>query len=121
MQTLSYGFKLPDDNDTGDIVFPALDGNITQLNNHTHDGTNSAPLATRTANILHASWSASAGLTGIYEQTITLPAGLSYDVCFIWFKLSTGEYVFPSVSRVSSTSYKVYTSDNTLDYVANYR
>ncbi len=121
MNTLSYGYSQPVNPDTGDIFYPALTANWQQVNDHNHDGANSAPLASQTANILAANWTASSGLSGIYEQTITMPAGLSYDTADIWFLLSSGERVYPSQTKVSSTQYKVFTSDSGATYKALYR
>lgn len=121
MQTLSYGYKKPINPDTGDIVFPALEGDIQQLNDHAHNGTDSAPLATQSVSILAASWAAAPIAGGVYRQAVTVPTGLSYDVCQIWFKLSTGEYVYPSVERISASSFYVYTNNNALAYTAYFR
>lgn len=45
MQTLTYGFKKPQVTDQGSIVFPALESNWQQVNDHNHDGVNSALLS----------------------------------------------------------------------------
>ena len=121
MQTLSYGFKKPENDDRGDLFFPAMEENMQQLNDHTHNGVNSALLATTSQTILSASWVAAAIGGGLYRQLITVPTGFSYDTADIWFKLSTGEYVYPSIERASSTTYYIYTNDNSLTYVARYR
>lgn len=121
MLTLTKGFKKPQSPDTGDIFFPAMEQNIQQLNDHTHDGTTSQLLSTNTQNILAANWVAAPIGGGQYRQLITVPTGFSYDVADIWFKLSTGELVFPTVERASATTYYVYTIDNSQTYVANYR
>jgi len=119
--TLSYGYKKPANPDTGDTWFPQLAADIQQLNDHAHNGTDSAPLAVQTATIAAGSWALAAGLSLIYSQSITLPAGLSYDICQIWFKLATGELVYPTVTRTSASIYKVFTADNSLAYTAYYR
>lgn len=121
MQTLSYGYKKPQDPDTGDVVFPGMEGNIQQVNDHAHNGTDSAPLATRSVSVLSASWAAAPIGGGSYRQAVTVPTGLSYDSCNIWFKLSTGQYVYPSVERISASQFYVYTNDNTLTYTAYFR
>lgn len=117
MQTLTYGYLLPINPDTGDIVFPALAQDIQQLNDHNHDGINSAPLARNSANILPGAWVAAPIGGGLYRQLVTVPAGLNYDDVDLWFRLSTGEFVYPSVERVSNTTFYVYTNDNSLTYV----
>lgn len=121
MQTLSYGYKKPQNTDTGDVIFEALEEDIQQLNDHTHDGSNSAPLSSQSASLASANWAAAPVGGGLYRQLVSMPASLTYDVAQIWFKLSSGEVVYPSVEKVSSTSYYVYTNDNTLTYVAYYR
>lgn len=119
MITLSYGYLQPANGDTGDVFFPALAADIAQLNNHNHDGSTSAPLASQSNTILAANWATPVG--GLYSQTVTLPTGLSYDTCQIWFKLSSGEYIFPTVTRVSTTQYVVYCNDNSKTLTAFYR
>ena len=121
MITLSKGYLLPQPPDTGDKFFPAMEFNIQRLNNHTHNGTDSQLLSSTSQTILAANWSAAPIGGGIYRQLVTVPTGFNYDVCQIWFKLSTGEYVYPSVEKQSTTQYYVYTNDNTLEYTAYYR
>lgn len=118
MQTLSYGYLLPTNPDTGDSFFPALVADIQQLNDHDHDGENSAPLSRQSVSILAANWVAVDGFNGLYKQLITLPGTLEYDDVDLWFRLSTGEFVYPSVERTSNTTFTLYTNDNSLAYVA---
>lgn len=120
MITLTYGYKKPINPDTGDIVFPALEGDIQQLNDHNHDGANSAPLATQTVSALAANWVT--GVAGVsYKQLITVPTGLSFDTCNTWVKRSTGEMAYPTIERVSATTFYLYTNDNTLAYTLFFR
>lgn len=121
MQTLSFGFLKPEPDDTGDIFFSAMEQNMQQLNDHDHDGVNSARLALTSASILAANWVAAPLGGGLYRQLITMPAGMQYDTSVITFKLSTGEVLYPTVERVNATQYYVYVNDNTLDLVAYYR
>jgi hypothetical protein len=119
MNTLSYGYLQPVNGDTGDVFFAGLAADIAQLNNHNHDGVTSSPLASQSASILSANWASPVG--GLYSQTITLPAGLSYDVCQMWFKLSSGEYIFPTITRVSTTQFVIYCNDNSKTITVFYR
>lgn len=119
MNTLSYGYKKPANPDTGDVWFPAMAGNIQQLNDHTHDGVTSAPLTTTTQDALAANWVATAN--GTYRQLMTVPTGLQYDTADIWVRRSTGEVAYPTMERVSSTTFYLYTNDNTLAYKLKYR
>ena len=119
MQTLSKGYKKPQNPDTGDVWFPAMEQNIQQLNDHTHNGVDSQFLAVTTQTISNASWGSDLG-GSTYRQLVTLPTGIQYDSTRLEFRLTTGEVVYPTVERVSSTTYYVYTNDNTVSYTAIY-
>lgn len=98
-----------------------MEDNIQRLNDHTHNGTDSAPLPGNaitgsSVSILAAAWVALGG--GHYRQTVTIPAGYDYDKQSISFRLSTGDYVYPTVEKISATQFWVYTIDNTVSYVA---
>lgn len=120
MITLSYGFKKPQNPDTGDQFWSALETDIQQLNDHTHDGSNSAPLATKQISVLSANW-VSSGTTPAYRQAITMPTGYSYDTSHIWVRRSTGETVYPDIRRISSTQFYFYNANNTDAYTVNIR
>lgn len=123
MITLTYGYKKPEDNDKGTVVFPAMEDNIDRLDGHNHDGTNSAILNINSLTgiiqtLLSASWTLV--VSGTYRQQVTMPAGLDYDNVNISFRLNNGDYVFPTVEKISTTQYYVYTNDNTQTYKAFY-
>jgi hypothetical protein len=126
MQTLSYGYKLPESGDTGAPLFTALEDNIERLNDHTHNGTDSAPLTATSivgvpATIPFGSWVTYGGPVGFYRQQVTLPAGFNYNTVQMSFRLaSTGDYVFPRVDKISNTQYYVYTIDSTESYTVVY-
>jgi hypothetical protein len=121
MIILSKGYKLPQSPDTGDVFFPAIEFDIQRLNDHHHDGINSQLLGSATQNILAVNWVAAPIAGGVFRQQVTMPTGYLYDVSNMWFKLSTGEFVYPSIERVSANQYFIYTNDNTLQYTAYYR
>lgn len=118
MLTLSFGFQKPETGDLGGVVFPALEANIQQLNDHTHDGANSSKLTSGalsplSEDVAAGAWGASIG-NGLYKQTITLPAALSFDSTgFDVRLLSTGHVVHPTIEKVSATQYDIFTNDNT--------
>ena len=122
--TLSYGFKLPVNGDRGGTFFPDLAADITQLNDHNHNGTNSAQLsiqgiAVTTQAIASGSWVATSG--GTYRQLVTLPGTLTYDAVSMEFRLTTAKHIiFPTIEYVSSTTFYIYTNDNTLGVTAIY-
>jgi hypothetical protein len=119
--TLSYGYVRPVTGDGGSAVFTNLENNITQLNDHNHNGTNSTQLSATAIvasvqTIALASWVAS-GATGHYRQSITLPAGFDYDTVALSFRTTGGAVIYPTVERISDTQCYVYTTDNTIDFI----
>lgn len=120
---LKYGYWMPAPGDTGDVWFPNMAANVTLQNNHTHNGSDGAILAVQLQNILSSNWGSATN--GTYTQTITMPivnaVQMSYDSTKIEFRLSTGEPIYPSVTRLSTTQYTISTNDNTQSYVAVYR
>lgn len=119
MQNLSYGYKKPANPDTGDLWFPAMEFNIQQLNDHDHDGLNSAPLAVRSVSAPASAWVATGG--GDYRQAVTLPSGLTYETCQFWVRQDDGEQIYPEVTRLSATQLYVYTTDITDELVVYFR
>lgn len=128
--TLTYGFVKPATGDKGSVFWPAMEDNFQQLNDHTHDGVDSSLLAAGgsrsvTQAVSAASWGADLG-GGTYRQLVTLPAGLTstggtYDDFSIQLRDSTtGEPVLNRIAKVSSTTYYIYTNDNTLAIKAVY-
>lgn len=118
MLTLSFGFKKPQTNDKANVVFPALEANFQQLNDHDHDGSNSkkldgASMESTVVTVTSAGWSALGD--GYYEQTVNVPTGIDYDKATVQVKLSTGEIFYPKVTRVSAAQIKIQVSDNTLN------
>jgi hypothetical protein len=124
MNILSYLFKKPQSGDKGSVFWPALEDDIQQMNDHSHNGTNSARLASSsvtssTQSVSSASWSAQGG--GTYRQLVTMPGSMLYDEYMIVFKHSTSkEQMFLKVEKVSSNTYYVYINDNSVSLTAYY-
>lgn len=123
MQTLSYGYQKPQTGDLGPVLFPAMENNIQRLNDHNHDGSNSAQLtrtavASSTQTLSSASWSATSN--GNYRQSVTMPAGFDFDTISMQFRLSTGQQIHPTIERISDTSFYVYINDNSVDVIVLY-
>lgn len=116
MEVLSYGFKKPENTDTGDVVFPALQDNIQQLNDHTHDGQNSAFIAQARAQLSAGSWSAPPVPLAPYSYTGSLPDGKTFDNTVIIFSNYTNGSIVPlDLEKTSDTEFTVYTN-NPIDY-----
>lgn len=123
MLTLSYGFKKPQ---TGDInFFDELEGDIQQLNDHTHNGVDSSLLTPASLNaiaqtISSAGWATA--VNGIYSQTVTMTSPYSYDNVIISFRITSDKSFIPlECVKVSSNSYTIYSNDNTLALTAYYK
>ncbi len=127
--TLSYGWIKPQTGDRGSTFFPQLEANIQKDNDHTHNGTNSAFLSPSafsvtgfTSTIASGSWAAVSGKSGLYEQTVTVPAAVTevnnYD---IHIYNSSGHRLDLTIERQSATTYKVYINDNSLTLTAVYK
>ena len=112
MLTLAHGIKQPQTGDTGETFFPALEDNAEFQ----------AEVLSNTATVAAASWGSDLG-GGTYRQTITLPTALTasprsftFDDIDIDARLSTGEKAYPTIAKVSSTTFYIYTNDNTIAY-----
>lgn len=122
--TLSYGFQKPQTGDRGSVFWPILEADIQQLNDHTHNGTNSSRLNKASiSSVLDTATSGSWGnaVGGLYRQTITLPlaitaAGGTFDDYVPTFRdQATDRQLFLQTQKVSSSTYYVYCNDNTID------
>lgn len=119
IQTLSYGYEKPTNPTTGDVFWLALERNIQKLNDHNHDGTTGAPIAAVTAAVSAAAWGSDLG-NGKWRQTITLPGSRTFDATRIEVRRSTGEMAYPTIEKIDSTSFYLYTNDDSLAYVISY-
>lgn len=127
--TLSYGYKLPSNGDAAGGTsgwFNTLSFDITQLNTHSHNGTDSAlvtggNVSTGTASAPSGSWG-SAVSTGVYRQAVTLPTGFTYDNSLVQVRnTSSGNMVMATIEKISSSSLYVYTGDNTQSYTLYFK
>lgn len=125
MQTLTYGYLKPQTGDKGSVFFPALEFDIQQLNDHAHNGINSAPIASgnivaTTQNLSAASWVSVGG--GTYRQLVTMPGSLQYDNFIIGAKIDSSEDQFyPTLEKVTANTFYIYINDNSKDVTVYYR
>lgn len=123
MLTLTYGFKKPEDGDKGVIFWDVLADDIQQLNDHTHNGVNSSKLASSsvesvTQAVSSASWVSAGG--GTYYQNVTMPAGMEYDDHGIQVRLTAGDIIYPTITKIGTSVFRVYINDNTQDLLVVY-
>lgn len=126
MITLTYGRKVPEAGDSGTPLFDALEENIALDDGHSHDGIDSPILDPQNFvgiadTITAAGWATYAGAPiGHYRQLVTMHSGYLFNTTKIGFRTTGGAYIYPTVERVSSTQYYVYSTDNTIDFIALY-
>lgn len=124
MLTLSYGFLKPQTGDKGSVWFPALEADIQQLNDHNHNGVNSAPIQSSsivatTQALSSAGWVSVGG--GLFRQLVMMPGAMQYDNFFINAKLTTsGAQYFPTIEKVTANTFYIYVNDNSLDVTVYY-
>ena len=121
--TLTNGLKKPETGDKGASLFTDLEANITQLDAHNHNGSNSAKIPSSSVtklsqNILAANWADP--VNGTYKQTITTVGAVDVDLFGIQFVDSSGRRYHLETERISATQYYVYSNDNTLEVLALY-
>lgn len=123
--TLSYGYKKPQTGDKGSTFFPDLEADIQQLNDHAHNGSNSARIPS--TNISAVTVAIASGATwvlegsGKYYQEVLIPNDANYADVFVMVKNAAGEQMFLDVKPVSGNAkkFKVYSNDNTLSATAH--
>jgi hypothetical protein len=116
---LSKGYKKPSNPTYGDLWFPAMEDNIQRMNDHTHNGTDGAQIANQTVSASSGSWGSDLG-GGSYRQLITTPTGMQYDSTRISVRRSTGEQAYPTLERVSATTFYIYTNNNAITYTLSF-
>ncbi len=127
---LTYGLTRPDAGDESKSEWmPNERANITHIDGHNHDGSNSAlvnmsTVAKTPQDILQANWTLVTGTNGLYRQQVTMPAALTYDNAFMKFNYEGGssdkDEVFLTTEKSGASSYWVYINDNSIDLIVRY-
>jgi hypothetical protein len=123
--TLSKGYKKPQTGDRGSVWFKNLEDNIDQINDHEHDGTDgekvkSKNISSTTSAIASADWGSDSG-GSTFSATVTFPTGVTYENHTLTFiDDATGDRIFPTVTKASSTTMTVTVNDNSLDLTIVY-
>lgn len=132
MTPSTYGYRIPD---TGDLAkgangwFASIVYNFERLDDHNHDGNNSALLSlasftSYSATLLAADWVVSG--SG-YKQTVTAPSGLTefnnYNAKFVFTAPAgkVGEIAYLTYDRITATTIDVYCNDITAAFTAIFR
>ena len=115
---LSKGYILPNTGDKGSTWFPALEHNITQLNNHIHDGITSEKVKTTNIEpvkyVLSGSWTEDLPNRRWYKELDLVD--VNYADVVIVVKSAAGDQLLLDVTSVSGNAKKcrIYTNDQGL-------
>ncbi len=127
MKTHTYGLKQPEKGDRGGTFCPAISANMEQIDGHIHDGVTSPLVSTKnlervTLTASQAEWTLDESM-GEYKQTMTLPAGNDFDQVLLVIRITSGDeaghIVHPTVKKITSSTFDIYCSDNTIDMEIN--
>lgn len=125
MITLSYGFKKPQTGDKGSVFWPALEQDIQLLNDHTHNGVNSAKITAASISpvklsLSSADWVSQGG--GVYRMDVELANGQLYADCTITIKnASSGdaEIMYMHIEEATDPDhFYIFSNDNTINLTA---
>jgi hypothetical protein len=106
--------KIPTQGDKGSSFCPAITEDLTILDSHNHNGTNSEKIAANSINkpeLILASngWVLSGG---DYKQTATLPNGYDFDKTNFKFVINSGSeagsVIHPTVVKKTNSTFDVY-------------
>lgn len=118
MIILAYGIEQPTTGDVGSVFFPALEHLCQRMASHNHDGVNSAPISSTSivgSNVLAPTGSWALVSLGLWQQTVTLPAGFLYDSSIMECREEvTKEFVYPTILKVDNTHLTVQAINNLL-------
>jgi hypothetical protein len=122
MLTLTYGFFKPESGDKGSVFWQKLESNFQQLNDHTHNGTDSSKIGPSAItgliqDLVSADWVT--GVGGLYSQLVTMPGTLQFNEVLIEFVINSGTDIgcifLPTILKVSANTFYVYINDNSVD------
>ena len=110
--TLSNGYKLPSDGDLGDTYFDDLEFDITRLNNHLHNGTDSERLEASSSiavvqNVVTGDFADQGD--GYWRATVTVPSGTAVvDFGYFFRDETTKEQIYLRNEILNATQFYVY-------------
>lgn len=124
MITTTYGYKKPQDGDTGAPVFSALNANTDLVVAHAHNGSDSAAIASSnlskgTSTLSSGGWVAASAPNSGWKQTVTMPGVYTLANCTLRFRVTSGanqhKIIHPTIIPASATVFDVIVNDNSLN------
>lgn len=126
--TTTYGYKKPSIGDKQNVWTSALEHNIDRGDLHAHDGITAPKIESKNLtktiqSINNTGWTLISN--GNYQQTVAMAAGYAFSTglsikFFVDGGLEDSAEVYLSIEKVTDTSFKIYTNDNTLSLKAVY-
>lgn len=117
-------YELPVSPDQGNDVFSVLEDFMNRMAVHNHDGSNSKEIS------LNIDKDITVFLTGVditwnvlgngnYRALFTMPVSATFDgnIRKFYYKIGASDYkeFYPTVEKVSASTYYIYSNDNTID------
>ena len=124
MITTTYGYKLPQDGDRGSIFWDALEFNISRVDQHDHDGSDSKKLTSvsienSTQSVPNTGWVLQGN--GIYRQLVSMPSGLAFATSGIEIRdAADNSIIYPTITKVGASSFYIFINDNTKNLTVVY-
>ena len=123
--TLTYGLKKPESGDRGTSVFTDLEDNIDLLDDHNHDGVNSALIPSTSIakeSLGIGAWSGP-NSNGLYTALLTFPSGRLPEDSIVKIQDATTKEDLSHLTKIrvvngSNIQYEIYSNDNTLSLEA---
>jgi len=112
VNTLSNGYFVPEDGDFGDVWFDAIEANIQRVNDHSHNGVDSARIPSVSVQAVTGAIAVDDFVVqpdGRFRALSTVPAGGNFDTLQVIYRdPTTNEQMYLSYERVSATQFYTY-------------
>jgi hypothetical protein len=90
------------------------------MNDHNHDGSDTGFVGKDSQTASSGSWGSDLG-GGTYRQLITLTNSRQYDSTIMQVRHgSSKNIIFPTIEKVSATTFYIYTNDNSVSFTIYY-
>jgi len=122
-----YGVYVPESGDESSTTWqPGITDNWNKFVDHNHDGVNSSPInfgniQKKFSTVRPSDFSALVAGKGLYEATVSMPAGLTFDNTFMRFKIAdtgvlpyAGGEFYPTIVRTANAKFKLFVNRNDL-------
>lgn len=122
--TTPKGYHKPTTGDRGSSWFSDLEHNIDRTDTHKHDGTDSEKINVKdlvksSQTLLSSAWGADLG-GSTFKQSVAMPTGLLFDDSQIKVQTSSGDLIFPTITKTGASAFDLSVNDNSLTLLVVY-